>query len=913
MKSPVDCKGWPVPECRGSAGRADLLLFILQKVRVRFQRLYTTEGVNPFDTVRWRDYTAADGGPYRLPVFWGQAACDVLAEKIFAPRPAADALRVQTDTAVPDFLRPHSADAGVDVTGETDLRDVLHRVAGGLCHTAFRLGLFDDAAEAKIFYDELCHIMLYRIALPEVSLLATAGLGWAYGAAFAQGYIPAERIAALGADFAALAVPHATLALSTQSPLRDAARRLFIHADIAALDGGHGQLNAVIPAEHQAALDIIHRQNEDETDSLARALGRRLMKQAADAVMDACDRDALRGFDTGFNGKLSRAVVDMRAASVPETLLRRAIDYAQQGFERMDIAAEQEDLSHRAPVQTVLSVSDEFVETALTGHGFLLREAGDAVRHADAESMWADMGDALWASGQPQFFFRDSAACAQNKTAACAQNKNAATAQNNTADIAVAQALVSIPGVEAAGGTLNLSALAEMAEGDALLPAAHMVQAVRILTAALDAALEMPGLSDATRARRPLVMGYSGLGGILMSAGVAYDSDAARTLGAQVTALLSGAAQLASAEMADRLGAYDDYAAESQERLAVMRGCMESLDGARGTAKGVMRRLPVLNTALSPDSTLAPALADVWQRGYAVGKEQGFRHAHLTGLWTALELQALLGVTCRDIAPEAAPVRFEGFFGDTMDGDMLYGKKMNPAVPRALKRLGYNARQIDDIHSYAVGHGTLLDAPAVNHASLAAKGMSTDMIAAAERLLPAAQDLRYVFNRWTLGEGVEELPVGDAEDILAALGFAEDDIDDASLHACGAMTVEGAPHVLPEHLDVFDCLLPTGMGIRRVQAPAQIAMQAAVEPFLCGTVAQTLILDHHTPIEDMQKLALSAWEGGLRRFALWREGASLLQPAELLPQKWETSLFAEEEEERGLRLPSGKKRKSARR
>lgn len=860
---------------------------------MRFERLYTAEGSDPFDSVRWRDYTAADGGVFRLPVFWGQAACDMLAEKVFALRPPQEALAAQSEGGLPDWLRPHSAAEGGLCAPEKDLRDVLHRVAGGLCHAAFRAGLFDDDSEARIFYDELCYVMLHRIALPEVSLLASAGLGWAYGAAFAKPYIPAERIAPLSGDFAAPALPYGTLALAADSPLSDVARRLFILADIAALEGQTQPLGAVIPAEHAAALDIVMRQNESEIDSLARTLGRRMMDMAASAVIDACDRDALRGFDAAFNGKLSRSVQGMRAAGVPETLLRRAIDYAQQGFERLEIAQAEDDLPQTPPLQTILSVSDEFIETALTGHGFLLQDAGEAVRHADAEALWARLGDALWTSGQPHLFFRDSAAGAGTKPA-------------------TAQALVSVSGVEAAGGTLNLSALAETAsETEALLVPRALVHTARILTVALDAALDMPGLSAATRARRPVVIGYSGLGGILMSAGVAFDSDAARTLGAQVTALLSGAAHLASAEMADRLGAYDDYAAESRERLAAVRGRMEALDGARGTAKGVMRRLPVLNTALSPDKTLAPALAEVWQRAYAIGKEQGFRHAHLTGLWTSLDMQSLLGVTCRDIAPEAAPVRFEGFFGDAADESLLYGKKLNPAVPRALKRLGYTARQIDDIHAYAVGHGTLLDAPAINHKTLAAKGVVPDMLAAAERLLPAAQDLRYVFNRWTLGAGVEELPIGDADDILAALGFSDDEIDAASLHACGAMTLEGAPHLLPEHLDVFDCLLPSGLGIRRVSASAQIAMQAAVEPFLCGTVLQTLILDHHTGIDEMQKLALMAWELGVKRVALWREGASLLQPAELLPQKWETSLFAEEEEAAGIRV-APKKRKSAR-
>lgn len=887
-------------------------------MHLRFERVYTAEGQDPFDTLRWQTLTDADGEAFRLPAAWGAAALAALrGAGVFAPRPPAGALRAAAEGGVPDWLRGHEADAaaGAAPEPERDLRDVLHRTAGGLCHAAFRAGLFDDEKDARIFYDELCHVMLYRIALPELALLASAGLGWAYGPAYMRAYVPAERIAALPDNFAPAAVPHAVLAVTPDAPVGNIARRLRIQADIRALDQT-APLCAVIPAEHSEAMKVIAAQGEDEIDALAKNLGRALMQQAADTVMDACDRAALRGFDTAFNGKLSRAVKEMRAAGVPETLLRRAIDFAQQGGESLALENAQDDLDGSGgtpPVQVVLSVPDDFIETALTGHGFLLREAGEAVRHADADALWSDVGTALWGSGQPQFFFRDSAAAMYGAEAEGAPPPvHLAPAQ-----LAVAQGLVSPAGVEAPGATLNLSALVAPEKGrdknEALIEHEKMTQAVRLMVAALDAAFALPGLSPLSAVRRPLVMGCSGLAGILMSAGVAYDSDAARTLGAQVAALLSGAAQLASAEMADRLGAYDDYAAESRARLSALRRRMEALDGARGAAKGVMRRLPVLNTALSPDKQMEPRLQSLWQRAYAIGKEQGFRHAHLTGFATSLDMQAVLGVTCRDIAPEASCVRFEGFFGDSADGAaLLYGKKLNPAVPRALMRLGYNARQIDDIHSYVVGHGTLLDAPFIDHAALKAKGMSAEMIAAAEAQLSAAQDLRYVFNRWTLGAGVQELPVGDAEDILAALGFSDDDIDAASLHACGAMTLEGAPHLLPEHLDVFDCFMPSGLGIRRVGADAQIAMQAALEPFLCGAVNATLVLDHHTGIDDMQKLVLMAWEKGVKRFALWRDGASLLHSASLLPQKWETSLFAEEEQERGIRPAPMRKRRGAR-
>src|SRR5690606_2342645 len=95
-----------------------------------------------------------------------------------------------------------------------------------------------------------------------------------------------------------------------------------------------------------------------------------------------------------------------------------------------------------------------------------------------------------------------------------------------------------------------------------------------------------------------------------------------------------------------------------------------------------------------------------------------------------------------------------------------------------------------------------------------------------------------------------------------------------------AMTLEGAPHLKPDHLSVFDGLIPMGcFGIRRVTPMAQLMMQAAVEPFLSGTAAHTIALDPHASVEDMQKLMNAAWEMGVKKISLWRDGASLLNPS----------------------------------
>jgi len=868
---------------------------------LRFVRLFTRADTDPFDTVAFRRLTTEAGETVTVPARWGSVAVEVLVDQVFYPHALPPATRRAADhplgARLPDFLWPQEADDTADVTAprfERDIRDVLHRVAGGLAYHAFCAGLLDNAEDARAFYDELRHVMLHRIALPEISLLATAGLQWAYGLADAPRYRPAESIDAFPADFAvAGAALGGTLAVDAQTPVTDLQKRLRLLADMRAIENPDAPpLTVTIPAEHAESLALTDMLTQAEVSRVAEDLGRRMLQTASHHVMDACDRDAVRGFDPAFNSRLSRVMAEMRAAGTPEAVLHRALAYAEQGFESIhqyDVPPDAEPV--RVP-DVVLSVPDALIETALTGHGFLLVEAGQAKQHADAARLWDRVAEAVWSSGAPQVFFRDSAAGGED---------------DRLLSPSATGGLVFTAGVGAPAATINLAALALPAERAGLLDAERLQHVARLMTVALEASFEAGDFSAATRAQRPLVIGAAGLSALLMSSGIAYDSTPGQILAAQAVALLTGTCLAASAEMADKIGACDDYAADAAKHLADMKARMAALAGAAGPAKGVMRRPPVLNPALSPDPALAQSVEAVWDKAYRLGKEQGFRHLHVTGLATPLPLQGLMGVTARDIAPEAGLIRFEGFFGDdNADVNAVYGKEINPAVMQGLKRLGYTTAQIEDIYAYAVGHGTLLDAPMINHRTLAAKGLSAEAIAAVEKALPAAQHISYAFNRWTLGAAFDDFVVYN-DDFLGALGFSEDDIDAANLYACGAMTIEGAPHLKPDHLAVFDCLLPGGFGVRRVSPEAQIRMQAAVEPFLSGAAMQTLSLDRHVDIADVQRLLLLGWELGVKRLRLWREGSSLLHPALALPQKWETSLFAEEEEERArLKRRSGR-------
>ena len=98
------------------------------------------------------------------------------------------------------------------------------------------------------------------------------------------------------------------------------------------------------------------------------------------------------------------------------------------------------------------------------------------------------------------------------------------------------------------------------------------------------------------------------------------------------------------------------------------------------------------------------------------------------------------------IEPDFALVKFKKLAGGG------YFKIINQAVPVALRALGYRESEIAEIEAYAVGHGSLSNAPGINASTLKTKGFTDEAIAKVEKALPTAFDIKFAFNKWTFGE-----------------------------------------------------------------------------------------------------------------------------------------------------------------
>jgi ribonucleoside-diphosphate reductase alpha chain len=132
-------------------------------------------------------------------------------------------------------------------------------------------------------------------------------------------------------------------------------------------------------------------------------------------------------------------------------------------------------------------------------------------------------------------------------------------------------------------------------------------------------------------------------------------------------------------------------------------------------------------------------------------------------------------------------------------------------------------------------------------------------------------------------------------DLLAAIGFSRKDIDAANIHVCGAMTVEGAPHLKEAHLPVFDCANPCGRtGKRYLSVESHIRMMAAAQPFISGAISKTINMPNNATVEECKESYMLSWKLALKANALYRDGSKLSQP--LNSQLLEDETFDDEAE-----------------
>jgi ribonucleoside-diphosphate reductase alpha chain len=241
------------------------------------------------------------------------------------------------------------------------------------------------------------------------------------------------------------------------------------------------------------------------------------------------------------------------------------------------------------------------------------------------------------------------------------------------------------------------------------------------------------------------------------------------------------------------------------------------------------------------------------------------------------------------IEPDFALVKFKKLAGGG------YFKIINRAVPEALDARLHRSPDRAEIEAYAVGHGTLARRPASTTARSRPRASPTKIEKAVDRTAPpSAFDIKFVFNKWTLGEdfctdvlGSPPSKLNDPPSTCSHLGFSKKDIEAANIHVCGAMTLEGAPHLKDEHYPVFDCANPCGkkIGKRYLSVDSHIRMMAAAQPFISGAISKTINMPNDATVEDCKSAYMLSWKLALKANALYRDGSKLSQPLNALADR----------------------------
>jgi ribonucleoside-diphosphate reductase alpha chain len=895
-------------------------------------------------------------GDMEVPMEWSQVACDILAQKYFRKAGIPARLKPVMESNVPAWLWRHAPDeqaltelpTNQRSEAERSVKQVFDRLAGTWTYWGWKGGYFDAEDDARAYFDEMRFMLCRQMAAPNSPQWFNTGLHWAYGIdGPAQGHYYVDyRSGGLVASESAYEhpQPHACFIQSVADDLvneggimdlwvREA--RLFKYgsgtgSNFSKLRGanerlaGGGRSSGLMSflkigdraagaiksggttrrAAKMVTVDIDHPDIEDYIDWKVReeqkvaalVSGSKLASKHLNLVMLACVEGEALGDDRfvpAKNPALKREVRAARRAMIPENYVQRVIEFARQGYTAIDFRTYDTDWDSEAYLtvsgqnsNNSVRLDNDFIERVLAdGEWHLTRRTdGKIAKTLKARDLWEKIAYAAWASADPGVQYDTTI----NEWHTCPASGRI-NASNPCSEYMFLD--------DTACNLASLNLLTFRAE-DGSFDTASFEHATRLWTVTLEISVLMAQFPSKEIAQlsyeyRTLGLGYANIGGLLMAMGLGYDSAEGRALCAAITALMTGTAYATSAEMAEELGPFPGFAENREAMLRVIRNHRRACYGESANYEGLSIPPVPLDAANCPDEGLVEAARASWDAALALGTAHGYRNAQASVIAPTGTIGLLMDCDTTGVEPDFALVKFKKLAGGG------YFKIINRMVPQALAALGYDADQAGEMERYAVGHGTLAGAPGINHEILRAKGFGTAQIEAVEAGLAAAFDIKFAFNKWTLGEefctgtlGISPAQLDDAGfDLLTALGLTKSEIEAANTYCCGAMTLEGAPYLKDEHLSVFDCANPCGrIGKRALSVDSHILMMAAAQPFISGAISKTINMPNAATVEGCKDAYMLSWRLGLKANALYRDGSKLSQPLQ-------SSLLADDDNE----------------
>ena len=878
-----------------------------------------------------------------VPANWSQVASDVLAQKYFRKAGIPIHLTKVKEEGVPSFLWRSIADEEKlssmpeqeRYVGETSCKQVFDRLAGAWTYWGWKGGYFSSESGAQAYYDEMRFMLANQMGAPNSPQWFNTGLHWAYGidgpgqghyyvdfktnkltksqsayehpqphACFIQSvsddlvneggimdlWTREARLfkygSGTGTNFSTLRGAKEGLAGGGNSSGLMSFLRIGDRAAGAIKSGGTTRRAAkmvICDMDHPDVEDFINWKVVEEQKVASLVAGSKLHEQQLNEIFkviknwDGAEKDA---FDPNVNEGLKLAIKNARNKMIPETYVKRILQYAEQGYSSIEFPTYDTDWDSEAYLSVSgqnsnnsVRVTDKFLEAVRLDKDWELirRTDGQVAKTVSARELWDQIGHAAWACADPGIQFHDTI----NSWHTCLADGEIRGSNPCSEYMFLDDTACNL-------ASMNLLTFLKAGKFDV----DGFEYATKVWTITLEISVLMaqfPSKEIAKRSfeYRTLGLGYANIGALLMNMGYSYDSEEGRSLCSAITSILTGVSYATSAEMAGLLGPFNGYKRNADNMLRVIANHKNASYGKQEGYRDLNIKPVPLDEKNCPDKGLVKRAKLAWDRALELGTTNGFRNAQVSVLAPTGTIGLVMDCDTTGIEPDFALVKFKKLAGGG------YFKIINRSVPSALKNLAYPLHQIEEIISYAVGHGTLNNAPVINSTSLVGHGFGEVELKKIEAALPSSFDIKFVFNQWTLGVdfctgtlGIPSEKLNDPSfDLLRHLGYSKSDIESANSHACGTMTLEEAPHLKKEHYSVFDCANPCGkIGKRYLSVNSHIMMMAAAQSFISGAISKTINMPNNASIDDCKKAYELSWSLGVKANALYRDGSKLSQP-----------------------------------
>ena len=918
---------------------------------MRIERRFTKENQDAYASIDFHRTTSEIRNPdgsvvfslenVEVPTTWSQVASDVIAQKYFRKAGLSDDLVKVEEDDVPEFLWRSEPRDGQQVKpngeylGEKSAKQVFNRLAGAWAYWGWKGGMFDSESDARSYFDEMRYMLAAQMTAPNSPQWFNTGLHWAYGidgpsqghhyvdyktgvltaskssyehpqphACFIQSvtddlvneggimdlWVREARLfkygSGTGTNFSSVRGSEESLAGGGKSSGLMSFLKIGDRAAGAIKSGGTTRRAAkmvICDVDHPDVEEFIGWKVKEEQKVASLVAGSKLHELklneifAAIRAWDGAEDDA---FDPKTNAGLKAAIKSAKKVMIPETYIYRVLQYAKQGHASIEFPTYDTDWDSEA-YNTVagqnsnnsVRVTDSFLKAVESDDDWELirRTDGKVSKTIKAKELWEDIGHAAWACADPGVQYHDTI----NAWHTCPAD-GAIRGSNPCSEYMFLD--------DTACNLASMNLLKFYEDGE--FNSSAYMHATRLWTITLETSVMMAQFPSKAIAQgsydyRTLGLGYANIGGLLMNMGFGYDSDEGRAMCAALTALMTGVSYATSAEMAKELGPFPGYKKNAQHMLRVMRNHKRAAFGKKAGYEGLEIKPIPLDHKNCPDRTLVGLAEAAWEEAVSLGEAHGYRNAQVSVIAPTGTIGLVMDCDTTGIEPDFALVKFKKLAGGG------YFKIINQSVPAALAKLGYGTAQSEEIISYAVGHGTMGNAPDINHTTLIGHGFGPEQLDKIEVALPTAFDIRFVFNQWTLGTefckgtlGIPESQLNDPSfDLLSHLGFTKAQVSAANNHVCGTMTLEDAPHLKTEHYNVFDCANVCGrIGKRYLSVDSHITMMAAAQSFISGAISKTINMPNDATIEDCQAAYELSWSLGVKANALYRDGSKLSQP-----------------------------------